>query len=420
MPGDMREEDLAVIPFLRTVKLALDEPEKVKAEDWNILKKGVVKTGKAFSALARSSKITTGIPGIISADVDFEKTANILKGDGSIGDDRDTIYYHVTGFLEKALQELRKKDPDYRIVIFIDDLDRCDPQKALEVLESIKGFFDLEGIVYVIGMDSETINSLIKKKYGEEYTNKGLDYLQKIVQLPFQIPTWKEVDISRSISKIISKGLEGSTLAAEFEKYKDLAVRAIKLNPREVKRFINNIILAKSVFNKPIDELIVIRALDFRRDWNNFLDLITPDTNREGFFKAYKELKEEGRSINNSDELNQYIKEITEKGNPQSTTIFEIYQELIKQGRDLSNFLDAGADDILLRMKKMEEYRRALVAVAYTSIEGDHSIFTHYLLEGLKDDKGSVDASGNVTPHSLGKYIYDKLPEKKTKAKTNN
>jgi predicted KAP-like P-loop ATPase len=71
----------------------------------------------------------------------------------------------VTGFLEKALQELRKQDSDYRIVIFIDDLDRCNPEKALEVLESIKSFSDIEGIVYVIGMDSETINSLIKKKY---------------------------------------------------------------------------------------------------------------------------------------------------------------------------------------------------------------------------------------------------------------
>lgn len=131
----------------------------------------------------------------------------------------------MTGFLEKALKELRK-DPDYRIVIFIDDLDRCDPQKALEVLELIKSFFDIEGIVYVIGMDSETINSLIKKKYGEEYAIKGLDYLQKIVQLPFQIPTWKEVDISKSISK----GLKGSALVEEFEKYKDLAIRAIKLD----------------------------------------------------------------------------------------------------------------------------------------------------------------------------------------------
>jgi hypothetical protein len=73
-------------------------------------------------------------------------------------------------------------------------------------LESIKSFFDIEGI----GMASETINSLVTKKYGQDSAVKGLDYLQKIVQLTFQIPIWKETDISKSIGKIISKGLEGS------------------------------------------------------------------------------------------------------------------------------------------------------------------------------------------------------------------
>ena len=145
---------------------------------------------RSATAFIKSTKVTYGIKDIVSAETNFGDVADALKGDGSIGNDKNTIYYHVTGFLEKALQDLRKQDADYRIVIFIDDLDRCDPEKALEVLESIKSFFDIEGIIYVIGMDSETINSLIKKKYGEEYAIKGLDYLQKIVQLPFQIPTW--------------------------------------------------------------------------------------------------------------------------------------------------------------------------------------------------------------------------------------
>ena len=69
--------------------------------------------------------------------------------------------------------------------------------------------------------------------------------MQKIVQLPFKIPTWKEKDISRSIGKIISRELEGSDLVGEFEKNKELIVKAVQLNPGEVNRFINNVILAK-------------------------------------------------------------------------------------------------------------------------------------------------------------------------------
>jgi Caspase domain/Bacterial Ig domain len=43
---------------------------------------------------------------------------------------------------------------------------------------------------------------------------------------------------------------------------------------------------------------------------------------------------------------------------------------------------------------------------AYALKEGHHSIFTYYLLEGLKGTERSVDAEGNVTPYSLGNFIY--------------
>jgi tetratricopeptide (TPR) repeat protein len=53
---------------------------------------------------------------------------------------------------------------------------------------------------------------------------------------------------------------------------------------------------------------------------------------------------------------------------------------------------------------------------AYALKEQDHSIFTYYLLEGLRGNEDSVDVKGNVTPHSLGNYVYKKitsLPRKK-------
>ena len=68
---------------------------------------------------------------------------------------------------------------DFRLVIFVDDLDRCTPEKALELLESIKTFFDIEGIIYVIGMDPATIDPIMRTKYGENSKIDGLDYLTK-------------------------------------------------------------------------------------------------------------------------------------------------------------------------------------------------------------------------------------------------
>ena len=293
---------------------------------------------------------------------DFEKARDALKEDSSIAGEK-IIYYHVTDFLEKSLDELRKRDKEYRIVIFIDDLDRCSPEKALEVLESIKSFFDVEGFVYVIGMDSRTINSLVSKKYGEGSAVEGWDYLQKIVQLPFQIPTWREIDISKAISKIVSKGLEGSPeLVNEFENHKELIVKAVQLNPREVKRFINNIIFAKAVFGKPFDELIVVQALKFRSDWNKFLELISLDKKRKNFLNEHKKLMEEGQIITTKEELDKVLTEEKVRSNPAAfKDSTDVYQELVKQNNyTLRDFLGAGAIEILARIEKMEEHIRAL------------------------------------------------------------
>jgi hypothetical protein len=158
--------------------------------------------------------------------------------------------------------------------------------------------------------------------------------LQKIVQLPFHIPSWKEADISNSITKIISNGLEFSRLAEEFENEnnKRLIMKAVELNPRQVKRFINNVILAESVFGKPANELIVVQALNFRKEWWKFLDLITSnDERRKMFFNEYKKIKQEGKIITTEAELDKLIEQLSEDNHPLLMHVTDIYRELIKQ-----------------------------------------------------------------------------------------
>jgi hypothetical protein len=56
---------------------------------------------------------------------------------------------------------------------------------------------------------------------------------------------------------------------------------------------------------------------------------------------------------------------------------------------------------------------------AYALTTGEHSIFTYYLIQGLKGNTESVDNEGNVTPQSLGRYVYRAImslpPEKRPK-----
>jgi predicted KAP-like P-loop ATPase len=81
-------------------------------------------------------------------------------------------------------------------------------------------------MVYVIGMNYNSINPLIRSKYGESLIVNGFDYMQKIVQLPFQIQMWNKDDIKKLIDNTLAKNFANT----------DLLVRGVKWNPREVKR----------------------------------------------------------------------------------------------------------------------------------------------------------------------------------------
>jgi hypothetical protein len=81
------------------------------------------------------------------------KDSVINGGTGAIFNDKNFFYPQASGYLQRAMAKLREHDKKYRIVVFIDDLDRCTPEKALEILESIKSFFDIEGIIFVLALN---------------------------------------------------------------------------------------------------------------------------------------------------------------------------------------------------------------------------------------------------------------------------
>jgi KAP family P-loop domain len=83
------------------------------------------------------------------------------------------------------------------LVVLVDDLDRCLPEKAIQVLESIKLFLNVPGYSFVLAVDDEVVERGIAYRYrdyrgeGEhELPISGAQYLEKIVHLPLTVPRW--------------------------------------------------------------------------------------------------------------------------------------------------------------------------------------------------------------------------------------
>ena len=72
------------------------------------------------------------------------------------------------------------------LVIIIDELDRCRPLFAIEVLERAKHLFDIDSIVFVLGIDREQLEYSIKTIYGMNMNVQG--YLMRFIDLNFNLP----------------------------------------------------------------------------------------------------------------------------------------------------------------------------------------------------------------------------------------
>ncbi|MCD3298235.1 P-loop NTPase fold protein, partial [Clostridium botulinum] len=72
------------------------------------------------------------------------------------------------------------------IVFFIDELDRCRPSFAIELLEVIKHLFNIKKITFVISVDKEQLSYSISTLYGQKMDSDG--YLRRFFDLEYKIP----------------------------------------------------------------------------------------------------------------------------------------------------------------------------------------------------------------------------------------
>ncbi len=85
---------------------------------------------------------------------------------------------------ESIAKVLEAINPDKPFVIFIDELDRCKPLYAIELLERIKHIFDIERLIFVLSMDKKNLAKSIQSQYGNIDTD---NYLRRFIHLEYPL-----------------------------------------------------------------------------------------------------------------------------------------------------------------------------------------------------------------------------------------
>lgn len=214
-----------------------------------------------------------------------EKAEKFLKD--ALHAEEDEKRYEAVREFRKDFEELIKKSKQGRIVVLIDDLDRCLPRHIIENLEAIKLFLNVPQTAFVIAADRFIVSNAIKNEYKEiiaaasdDRPDLGDSYMEKFIQLPYNIPALspKEVEtyvtllfcqslldekvfdkIRLDFSKFISANkfdiygwnnikdvLKSESIPAELgetigfvSRFATIIGTSLKWNPRLIKRFLN-------------------------------------------------------------------------------------------------------------------------------------------------------------------------------------
>lgn len=254
----------------------------------------------AKSAIPVLSASMTGglsvIPMLISAFQEHKNDlADILTGDKAedflkdiIGSDKEDKKYAAVREFRNDFSDLIKKSKYEKVIILIDDLDRCLPRHIIENLEAIKLFLNVPGTAFVIAADEYIVSNAIKSEYQSLIKaseqdrgghNIGEAYMEKFIQLPYRLPSLsnKEVEtfvnllfcqseLSQDTFDVVQKDFIEFTKTSKFEiyswdrintilsrgcygnlqttigfmsRFSNIISVALRRNPRLIKRFLN-------------------------------------------------------------------------------------------------------------------------------------------------------------------------------------
>ena len=298
-----REPEL-LVPLLDTIRQSLVDWAAARTQGTRTEKATTAarRIGRVVRALAAGASVDVGLVPGVKLTYDTAKAVDQLRegtDPGSAQDQPQSLYFGGFTELSAAVEEFRGGDVT-RIVVFVDDLDRCLPSSAVQILEAMKLFFDLPGFVFVVGLDQQVIENAVTSRFGsirpgatptadsslrqgrESRIRIGNEYLKKLFQVPYSLQPVLLAQLDELLDGMYAQA------ALEPDQIEDLRSRALpylryvagdeRINPREIKRFINTYTL-QTLVRPELDRRIVLalQTIAFHPEWQAAYDMIMAD-----------------------------------------------------------------------------------------------------------------------------------------------
>lgn len=146
--------------------------------------------------------------------------------------EKESKRHEVKKFNEE-FKDLLSKSNIKHLIIFIDELDRCQPETILDIFEAMRLFLFVDGTTFVIGADERLIQYAIKTRYVDVPSSDleiEKEYLEKMIQYPITIPQLNPLEVHQYITSLL---VEDAVTPDEYASYLEI------INEHEVSKTIN-------------------------------------------------------------------------------------------------------------------------------------------------------------------------------------
>ena len=308
-----------------------------------LAKDGIKKYGKNVVDIIATggvgSVIEAGFSMLKKEKIDELETADLSKLNEYIKDEQKNTSKNTIKTFRKDFEELINLTDYESVVIFIDDLDRCMPERVIETLEAIKLFLSVPNTAFVIGADERIIKHSISmhlklhtfnndSDYLHDSQQIVTDYIEKLIQIPYRLPKLSLSEIETYNNLLFCKTqLEEDDFKIVYDDYQSfkqsdfysaysyghikekinfddkpslssllnlshsmsqMITTILKGNPRQTKRFLNTFILRTklaSVAKIDIDIFVLIKLMLLEYfDTKLFKKLNELQSKNDGFF----------------------------------------------------------------------------------------------------------------------------------------
>lgn len=172
---------VALISELKVLKTSLNED----------LFKSVIQKGSILAKNILPRLLKGILKNYIDADTVLDAIENTTQGITEIFEEEIKEYSNkkqsISEFRSELEEFVQKSNNGKPLVFIIDELDRCRPNYAVEVLEQIKHFFTVPGIIFVLSIDKVQLGYAIRGVYGNDRINSD-EYLRRFIDLEYSIP----------------------------------------------------------------------------------------------------------------------------------------------------------------------------------------------------------------------------------------